>query len=67
MLNVQKVKGRMAEMGLNQGDVAKALGVAQATANQKLNRVRPMSLEEANKLAKLLNLDDSQFGLYFFA
>jgi len=67
MLNSQKIKGRMAELGLNQKDVAKALGISQPTANQKLNRVRPMDLEEAEKLAELLKLDDSQFGVYFFA
>lgn len=67
MLNVSKVRDRMAELLLNQSDVARALNVAQSTACQKLNRVRPMDLDEAEKLAKLLQLDDSQFGEYFFA
>ena len=67
MLNVSKVRGRMAELDLGQKDVAQALGVAQSTASQKLNRVRPMDLDEAEKLAKLLKIDDSQFGEYFFA
>ena len=67
MLNVAKVRGRMAELGIAQKDVAQAIGVAQSTVSQKLNRVRPMDLDEAEKLAKLLRLDDSQFGEYFFA
>lgn len=67
MLNVDKVRGRMAEMRLTQKDVATALGVAVPTASQKLNRVRPMDLDEAEKLATLLGLEDSQFGEYFFA
>lgn len=67
MLNVDKVKGRMAELRLTQKDVAAALGIAAPTASQKLNRVRPMDLEEAEKLSILLGLDDSQFGEYFFA
>lgn len=67
MLNVDKVRGRLAELRLTQKDVAKALGIAPATASQKLNRVRPMDLDEAEKLACLLQLDDNQFGDYFFA
>lgn len=67
MLNVDKIRGRMAELRLTQKDVANALGIAVPTASQKLNRVRPMDLDEAEKLAALLRLEDSQFGTYFFA
>ena len=66
MLNVAKVRGRMAELNLTQKDVAAALKIAIPTASQKLNRVRPMDLDEAEKLACLLRLDDTQFGEYFF-
>lgn len=67
MLNVNKVRGRLAELRLTQRDVAETLGIAQATASQKLNRVRPMDLDEAEKLAVLLKIDNAQFGDYFFA
>lgn len=67
MLNVAKVRGRLAELRLTQKDVAKALGIAPATASQKLNRVRPMDLDEAEKLADLLQIDNAQLGEYFFA
>lgn len=67
MLNVSKVRGRMAELKVTQKDVATALGIAVPTASQKLNRVRPMNLDEAEKLAGLLKLEDGQFGEYFFA
>lgn len=67
MLNVNKVRGRMAELRITQKDVAAALGVATSTASQKLNRIRPMSLDEAEKLAVLLNLSNEAFGEYFFA
>ena len=67
MLNVDKVRGRLAELRLTQKDVANALGIAVPTASQKLNRVRPMDLDEAEKLADLLKIEDSQFGEYFFA
>lgn len=67
MLNVNKVRGRLAELGLTQKDVAKTLGIAQSTASQKLNMSRPFYLDEAEKLASLLQLSDSQFGEYFFS
>lgn len=67
MLNVDKVRGRMAELKLTQKDVARALGIATPTVSQKLNRVRPMDLDEAEKLAALLRLENDQFGEYFFA
>lgn len=67
MLNVNKVKGRMAELGFTQKDVAEALGISQPTACQKLNRVRPIDLAEAEKLANLLDITNDQFREYFFA
>lgn len=67
MLNVNKVRGRLAELNLTQKDVANALGIAAPTASQKLNRVRPMDLDEAEKLAQLLQIDDNEFREYFFA
>ncbi len=67
MLNVNKVRGRLAELNLTQKDVANALGIAAPTASQKLNRVRPMDLDEAEKLAQLLQIADNEFREYFFA
>lgn len=67
MLNVAKIRGRMAELDITQKDVAVALDIAQPTASQKLNRIRPMDLDEAEKLAELLKIPDDQFSDYFFA
>ena len=67
MLNTNKIRGRLAELRLTQKDVANALGIAASTASQKINRVRPMNLDEAEKLAALLRLGDEQFGEYFFS
>lgn len=67
MLNVDKIRGRMAELRLTQKDVAEALCIALPTASQKLNRVRPMDLDEAEKLARLLKINDADFSTYFFA
>lgn len=67
MINTFKVKARLLELRLTQKDVAKALEIAQPTANQKINNIRPMDLSEAEKLAKLLLLGPEDFQLYFFA
>lgn len=67
MLNVDKIRGRMSELRITQQDVAEALGLAAPTVSQKLNRIRPMDLDEAEKLADLLGITDAQFGEYFFA
>lgn len=67
VVNTNKIKGRMKELEITQADVAKCLEIAQPTANQKINNVRPFDLNEAEKLAELLNIEAGDFGLYFFA
>ena len=66
MVNSGKLKGRIVELGLTQKDVAKALGIAQPTVNQKLNNIRPMDLDEAEKLSVLLKLRPEEFQTFFF-
>lgn len=67
MVNTNKIKGRMKELEITQSDVAKYLNIAQPTANQKINNIRPFDLDEAEKLSSLLKIDSSEFGTYFFA
>lgn len=66
MINTNKIKGRMKELEITQADVAKALNIALPTANQKINNVRPLDLDEAEKLANLLAIESGEFGKYFF-
>lgn len=66
MVNTNKIKGRLRELGKTQLDVAKYLGIQQATANQKINNSRCFTLEEAEKLAELLGISPEEFKLYFF-
>lgn len=56
----------MRELDVTQKDVSKALGIAQPTVNQKINNIRPMSLEEAEKLCLLLKISSDEFATYFF-
>ena len=57
MINTNKIKGRMAELQITQKDVATSLGLAQPTVNQKINNIRPMDLNEAEKLSDLLHIN----------
>lgn len=67
MVNTNKLKGLMKELNITQADVAKELDIAQPTANQKINNIRPFDLDEAEKLANMLHIEAGDFGTYFFA
>lgn len=56
----------MAELQMTQKDIANSLGLAQPTVNQKINNIRPMDLDEAEKLSNLLNIKPEDFAVYFF-
>ncbi len=66
MINSNMIKARARELGVRQKDIAAALGIKQPTANQKINGVRPMMLHEAEILATILQINDIDFGTYFF-
>lgn len=66
LINTIKIKKRMTELHLTQKDVAFLLEIAQPTANQKINNIRPMRLDEAEKLSKLLKISNDEFKEYFF-
>lgn len=65
-MNSAKIKGRMVELGLQQKDLATAWECAVPTVSQKLNGIRPIDLEEAGKLGKLLRLSEEEYYTYFF-
>lgn len=66
MINTLKVKSRMVELGIYQKDIAEELGLSLPTISQKLNNKRPIYLSEVLKLAKILSIDKTEFGIYFF-
>lgn len=67
MVNLAKLRGRLRELGLTQSGLADHLGIANATASQKLNGIRPITLDEAEKIAEFLSIPDVDFRAYFFA
>ena len=66
MINTNKIKGRIVELGMTYKDVAAELELALPTVSQKINNVRPMYLDEAEKLARLLKIKPEDFAIYFF-
>lgn len=66
MLNTSAIKSRMRELGVTQSELAGAVRMATPTICQKLNNIRPTTLEEAEKIAVKLKIADSEFGHYFF-
>ena len=67
MINSMKLKGRLRELGLTQKDLAYALKLSKATISQKLSGFRPLTIDEAEKIAEVLRIPDSAFGSYFFS
>lgn len=67
MINTDKLKSRMSKLGITQVQLAEKLGIAAPTMCQKLNNIRPLSLEEAEILATELKIKDKEFGSYFFS
>ena len=67
MVNTNKIKGKIVELGMTNKNLASALNLALPTISQKLNNVRPMYLHEAEIIGKLLNIKPEDFTIYFFA
>lgn len=67
MVNSEKIKARAKQFGVRKRDLANAMGVKQSTASQKINNVRPMSLNEAEIIARALKISDVEFASYFFS
>ena len=59
-----KLRGRMAEVGYSQRDMAKSLGISKATFSIKVNAKRDFTLTELRTMAKVLNIEDPK--AYFF-
>ena len=57
----------MAELSITQAELASKIGIATPTMCQKINNLRPFSLDEAEKVADILKIKDKDFGIYFFA
>lgn len=66
MINAYAIKRRCKELGLTQADLARACGIKQSTMCMKLNNKRPMILQEAEAITRVLRIPMMEFGMYFF-
>lgn len=62
-LALEKIKGKIAENGFSQKDVASLIGISRESFSFKINGKRNFSLEELEKLSVLLSMDMSSFFL----
>lgn len=67
MIQGNKIKARMVELGISQNDAAEAIGIKQPTFSQKCNGVRDFKTSEVQKLVELLKIDSEDVAKYFFA
>ncbi len=67
MINAKLIKDRAKEMKISQKRLADEVGVKQPTLSLKINNLRPMLLDEAGVIARVLDIDNAEFNTYFFA
>ena len=65
-MNVQKLKGKIVERGLNVGIVAEQLGIDRCTLYRKLSNCgETITIGEAKKLSKALELTEEEATAIF--
>lgn len=66
LVNCQKIKARMVELGTNQSEVATKMGIDRSTLNSKVNdsEGKRLTLGDAFKLCDILQIEDPT--MYFF-
>lgn len=68
MVNVNKLKGKIVERGLNVENLAERIGMDRATLYRKLaSNGRTMLIRDADKIAKELDLSPDESMAIFFA
>lgn len=56
MCDVMRLKGKMAERGIRQEDLAKAVGIDRSTLNRRLKTGEDFTIGETNKIVAFLQL-----------
>ncbi|MDR2025357.1 MAG: helix-turn-helix transcriptional regulator [Hungatella sp.] len=68
MVNVNKLRGKMVECGMNTAKLASKIGIDRATLYRRLNSDgRDFTIEEADLIAKELELSCSEANAIFFS
>ena len=66
-MNVNKLKGKIVESGMNVETVAERIGIDRSSLYRKLNNFEKITIGEANKLKDILMLSDEEANSIFFA
>lgn len=65
-MNVRALKARNVELGITAKDWQECLGLkTTAHTYNKINGKSPLTLEQAEKIQGLLQIEDKDFGYYF--
>lgn len=65
-MNYNALRGRIRECGLTQKEVAARIGVSEGQLNRKLAGEFAFRQDEMESILKLLDVDLSELGKYFF-
>lgn len=66
MVNSQLIKDRAKNKKVSQKCLAEKIGIKQSSLSLKINNLRPMLLDEAGVIARVLEIEDADFNTYFF-
>lgn len=67
MVNINKLKAKIVEKGMNVDDLAKFTGITKATIYRRFNNPSDITIEEADKLACTLDMNAEETREIFFA
>ena len=68
MVNINKLKGKIVECGLNVTELASKIGIDKATLYRKINSDgEKLTIRDANLIAKELNLSRDEINEIFFS
>ncbi|MGL4483550.1 MAG: helix-turn-helix domain-containing protein [Anaerovoracaceae bacterium] len=63
-MNVNKLKGKMAEAGINQNELADKMGLSRNSVSRKLTGSSEFTLSEAEKICIILDINEPK-GIFF--
>ena len=66
-MDYSKLKGRIAQKGLNQKDLASLIGVSEGQFSKKMSGEYVFKQSEILKICNILDIAASQIGEYFFS
>lgn len=66
MLDVKKLKGRMAECGITQSVLAKTIGISSNTMTNKMSGKRDFNLGEIDRICDALCIVDNELKAQIF-